>query len=563
MLNSLVQINYCYEYLLNQIPIGLLLYSHLVPAFVALAFGAFVLYKAKNLLSFNLFVICVAFAMWCFLDLASWFSFLGSDVTMFTWSLVDLFGLVFFFFSYYFLYVFITKKDLPLVQKMVGIILVLPTVVWTFLGMNLTAFEGNYCEALESEFITAYPYFVEAIFIIAVISLIVYYYKKITDRVHKREVLLAGAGVGLFLLFFFSATLSVNLLVNYAAVDYAYNFEIYGLFGMPVLLIILAYLVVKYKAFNVKLVGAQALVVALVVLIGAQFLFIQNSASRILNICTLIAALIFGYFLVKNVKKEIESREKIEKLAGDLKKANTRLLELDKQKSEFVSFATHQLRAPLTAMKGYTSLMLEGEMGTLSKEVREAIGRIYDSSRTLTNIVDDYLNISRIELGTMKYSFDVLNLRELVDSVIGELKPNIDKSGLAFAFVQTPANPNERFMVHADKDKLKQVVANLIDNSIKYTPKGSLEVSLAKITPERKIVFSVKDTGVGIAPEVMPKLFQKFLRADNANKQNIYGTGLGLFVAKEIVLAHKGRVWAESDGEGKGSTFYLELEMAV
>lgn len=563
MLNSLVQIQYCYEYLLNQIPIGLLLYSHLVPAFVALAFGAFVLYKAKNLLSFNLFVICAAFAIWCFLDLASWFSFLGSDVTMFTWSLVDLFGLVFFFFSYYFLYVFITKKDLPLVHKIVGMVAVLPTVIWTFLGMNLTAFEGNYCEALENEFVTVYPYYIEAIFIVAVISLVVYYYRKITDRAHKREVLLAGVGIGLFLLFFFSATLSVNLLVNYAAVEYAYNFEIYGLFGMPVLLIFLAYLVVKYKAFNVKLVGAQALVVALVVLIGAQFIFIQNSASRILNICTLIAALIFGYFLVKNVKKEIESREKIEKLAGDLKKANTRLLELDKQKSEFVSFATHQLRAPLTAMKGYASLIMEGEMGSITKEVRESVGRIYDSSKTLANIVDDYLNISRIELGTMKYSFEILNLKDLIENVIGELKPNIDRSGLAFALSTNPADPKERFMIHADKDKLKQVIANLIDNSIKYTPKGSLEVLLVKSAPDRRIVFSVKDTGVGIAPEVMPKLFQKFIRAENANKQNIYGTGLGLFVAKEIVVAHKGRIWAESDGEGKGSTFYLELEMAV
>mgnify|MGYP000632599809 FL=1 len=389
------------------------------------------------------------------------------------------------------------------------------------------------------------------------------YFRRTKDRVHRREIALAGTGIALFLGFFFSATLSVNLLVNYDIVEYAYNFEIYGLFGMPILLIALVYLVVKYKAFNVRLIGAQALVVSLVVLIGSQFFFIQNSASRILNVLTLVVSIVFGYFLVVGVKKEVESREKIEKLAGELKKANTRLLELDKQKSEFVSFATHQLRAPLTAMKGYTSLILEGEMGATTNQVREAVGRIYDSSKTLTNIVDDYLNISRIELGTMKYSFEVLNLKDLVESVIGELKPNIDRSGLAFAFSQVPADPKERFMVHADKDKLKQVVANLIDNSVKYTPKGSLEVGLLKSASDRKIVFSVKDTGVGIAPAVMPKLFQKFIRADNANKQNIYGTGLGLFVAKEIVSAHKGRIWAESDGEGKGSTFYLELEMAV
>ena len=120
-----------------------------------------------------------------------------------------------------------------------------------------------------------------------------------------------------------------------------------------------------------------------------------------------------------------------------------------------------------------------------------------------------------------------------------------------------------RDRVNADIDKLKQVIENLIDNSIKYTPKGNIIVSLSKDINNRKVLFSVKDNGVGISNEVMPKLFSKFVRADNANKQNIYGTGLGLFIAKEITTAHKGKIWAESDGDGKGSTFFLELDMAV
>jgi signal transduction histidine kinase len=98
---------------------------------------------------------------------------------------------------------------------------------------------------------------------------------------------------------------------------------------------------------------------------------------------------------------------------------------------------------------------------------------------------------------------------------------------------------------------------------VKYTPAGSVDISISRNTKDRKIIFSIKDTGVGISPEVMPKLFTKFVRAENANKQNIYGTGLGLYVAKEIVTAHKGRIWAESQGEGRGSTFFLELDMEV
>ncbi|MES3031266.1 MAG: HAMP domain-containing sensor histidine kinase [Patescibacteria group bacterium] len=272
---------------------------------------------------------------------------------------------------------------------------------------------------------------------------------------------------------------------------------------------------------------------------------------------------IFSLFLIRSVIKEVNQREHIEKLAKDLTDANTRLKELDKQKSEFVSFATHQLRAPLTAMKGYSSLILEGEMGKLVPTMKEAVTRIYDSSKTLANIVDDYLNISRIELGTMVYSFTVLDLRAMVKDVIAELKPNIEKTGLKFSFMTVPSGENEHFDVKADRDKLKQVIANLIDNSLKYTPSGSIEVALTKNAELHKIIFSVKDTGVGVSPEVMPKLFAKFVRANNANKQNIYGTGLGLFVVKEIVTSHKGRVWAESKGEGKGSTFFMEIDTAI
>jgi signal transduction histidine kinase len=303
--------------------------------------------------------------------------------------------------------------------------------------------------------------------------------------------------------------------------------------------------------------------VALIGLIFSLFFVKDEDVFYIIVTVTILLAIIFGALLVRSVRREILQREKIEILAQDLTKANTRLLDLDKQKSEFVSFATHQLRAPLTAMKGYASLILEGEMGTVTSETKQAIGRIYDSSTTLASIVDDYLNISRIELGTMKYSFDVIDLKDMVDHVIGELMPNIEKKGLEFTFSTTPSTPDTRFMIHADKDKLKQVISNLIDNSVKYTPKGSVKVSLEKNIKSRKILFAIKDTGVGIAPAVMPKLFHKFVRANNANKQNIYGTGLGLYVALQIVNAHMGSLWAESAGDGKGSTFFLELDMEV
>lgn len=333
-----------------------------------------------------------------------------------------------------------------------------------------------------------------------------------------------------------------------------------------------SYAVIRLKMFDVRVVATELLVFSLWLFIILRILLTNNIQERYVNGGLLVILIIVGILLIKSVIKEVKQREKIEKLAAQLQVANDRLTELDKQKSEFVSFATHQLRAPLTAMKGYASLLLEGDLGKISKDVRNAITRIFDSSNTLTSIVDDYLNISRIELGTMKYAFETIDLKDLVSHVIEELKPNIEKSKLNFSFT---ADPVKKFMVNVDKDKFKQIIANLIDNSIKYTPSGSINVVLEKkkvvkgagtntgVTDGPSIIFSVKDTGIGIANEVMPKLFAKFSRAENGTRQNIHGTGLGLFVAKEIVTAHKGKIWAESPGEGRGSAFFVELEEVI
>jgi signal transduction histidine kinase len=332
----------------------------------------------------------------------------------------------------------------------------------------------------------------------------------------------------------------------------------YGPYFTLIFTFFASYAIIRFKMFDVKIIATQLLVFSLWIFVLLRMLIADNLQDQIVNASLLLFLLIFGSLLMKSVIKEVESREKIEALAGDLEKANVRLTELDRQKSEFVSFATHQLRAPLTAMKGYSSLLMEGEMGPLTPEAREGVSRIFDSTNTLVNIVNDYLNISRIELGTMKYAFETIDLKTLVEDVIAEIKPNIDKSGLKFSF--TAENNGTDYRITADRDKLKQVIANLIDNSVKYTPRGSMWVTLSTDRAHHKFVFSVKDTGVGISPETMPRLFQKFSRAENANKTNIRGTGLGLYVAKEIIEAHHATIRAESPGEGKGSTFIVELE---
>lgn len=347
-----------------------------------------------------------------------------------------------------------------------------------------------------------------------------------------------------------------NLIMLLFFNDFSFNWL--GQVGTVVMIVAISYAVLKHHLFNVRVITTELFTFALWLFILIRTLSATDNTEKITNAILLLLTVVTGIFLIRSVKKEVEQRERIQNLASDLEKANKRLTELDRQKSEFVSFASHQLRAPLTAMKGYGSLLLEGDMGELPAAARDGIERIYDSTKTLVSIVDDYLNVSRIELGTMKYTFETIDLKMMVEDVIAELRPNIEKRGLKFAFKAEEGTADYR--TTADRDKLKQVIANLIDNSVKYTPSGTVDVTLGYDKPKHALVFKVKDTGIGIDPEVLPKLFQKFSRAENGTRTNIKGTGLGLFVAKQIVEAHHGSIRAESPGEGKGSSFIVELE---
>ncbi|MDB5259272.1 MAG: sensor signal transduction histidine kinase [Candidatus Taylorbacteria bacterium] len=533
----------------------LVYYSHLPITIISFFLGLFILLKdPKALPNRILFSLTLAFSAWVFLDSIFWASNRG-DVIMFVWSLQILVEPLIYISALYLIDVLVKKRDITFKKKLLIALVYLPIVILVPTSLTLSGFNTGSCLSEEGPIALYYTYGVELFYLLWILYFSVK--EVIKEKTGgRREIIMLSTGIIALLLCF-----SIGNIISSSTEDWTYA-QI-GLFTMPVFFGFLIYSIVKFKTFNIKLLATQALITGTAILIGAQLFFPSSVLDVVLTTITFITFLISGVFLVRSVKREVEQREKIEQLATGLQKANNRLTELDKQKSEFVSFATHQLRAPLTAMKGYASMILEGDLGTMGDPLREAVSRIFESSKTLTNIVDDYLNVSRIELGTMKYTLDKLDLNELVKSVIGELRPNIDaKKDVAFSFSADPGD----YIVSADRDKFKQVLANVIDNSLKYTPKGFVNVSLERIAlpagPGATIRFMVKDNGVGIAPEVMPKLFNKFSRANNASAVNIHGTGLGLFVAKDVVLAHHGKIWAESEGEGKGSAFIVELAAA-
>ena len=259
--------------------------------------------------------------------------------------------------------------------------------------------------------------------------------------------------------------------------------------------------------------------------------------------------------LYKETKNfSIKLEKEVEKATHDLKKANVQLKKLDAAKSEFISIASHQLRTPLTVIKGYISMMLEGNFGGLTKPESESLEKVFESNERLIQLVENLLNISRIESGRLQFNYQQVDMNKMVASVKEELEANAKRKGLILQYrAPTKSVP----IIKIDDEKIRQVVMNLVDNGIKYTKHGSVTVKLEQA--ENKIRFSVTDSGVGIRPEDMGNLFKKFSRGSGISLIHTEGTGLGLYVARMMIEAHHGKIWAESAGVGKGSKFCFEL----
>jgi signal transduction histidine kinase len=325
-----------------------------------------------------------------------------------------------------------------------------------------------------------------------------------------------------------------------------------SIFTFP-FIIFTSYAIFKQKLFNIKVAATAILVFLLSIILFFEVIFSDTLILIIFRSSAFFLVLVFGINLIRSVIKEVRQREKLESLSTQLSVANEKLKGLDKLKTEFVSLASHQLRSPLTAIKGYTSMLVGGDYGDINPEAKEAINRIMESSNNLTLVVEDLLNVTKIEQGGMKYEMEKFDFGELTRDTAKDLSIIAEKKWLKLLY-NIPED--KKYNVNGDKEKLRQVIVNLIDNSIKYTKEGQIDIDLK--LENGKVTLSIKDTGVGVSDGVKKKLFKKFSREDRADL-NTSGSGLGLYLVKEIVDAHKGRAWVESEGLGKGSTFFVEL----
>ncbi len=254
---------------------------------------------------------------------------------------------------------------------------------------------------------------------------------------------------------------------------------------------------------------------------------------------------------VKDLNENLQMR--IDAATKELRASNAQLQRLDKAKDEFVSMASHQLRTPLTSIKGYVSMILDGDVGEINDTMRHMLDEAFMSSERMVNLINDFLNMSRIQTGKFMIEKVSVDLSKVIKQEIDSLQPSAIAHDLRFEYKQ-PANFP---MVSVDEGKIRQVIMNFADNAIYYS-KPNTKIDIIVESNKDTISFMVKDHGIGVPESEQANLFTKFFRAANAKKQRPDGTGVGLYLAKRIVDAHDGRIIFEST-EGQGSTFGFSI----
>lgn len=285
------------------------------------------------------------------------------------------------------------------------------------------------------------------------------------------------------------------------------------------------------------------------------------SIARIAVVGT-AATIISAFVILWNRRLERTVAERTQALASktdELTAANEQLKQNEKLQKEFVDVAAHELRTPITPI--LTSIeTVERIAGPWGKEMlvlsEESFGMIHRNIRRLERLSSDILHVARIESGTLKLAKELFDLDRMINDVVIDTGRSLPESRRNVQIAFEPAHKGE-LIVDADQTKMYEVITNLMQNAIKFTPEGSIVISTEK--DDQSVIVRVKDTGSGIAPEILPRLFQKFASASSAHTMG--GTGLGLYVSKSIIEAHGGRIWAQNNDSGKGATFSFAIPL--
>lgn len=326
------------------------------------------------------------------------------------------------------------------------------------------------------------------------------------------------------------------------------NFQLnwMGQIGIIAMIGSISYSILQHKLFDIKVVAAQFIVFILCTSQLARLLLASNQTDKIIDVSFLTITIIIGTFLIRSVIKEVRLREQIEKLAEDLKHSN------DGQAS-LIHFMNHQVKGKFGNARNIFAELLTDDYGVMPDTAKPLLEKGLEETKKGVDYVQNILKGASAESGNLPYDMQPMNYRRVVEDIISKQKEIAETKGLRFDFQVEDG----KFDILGDALQLTEATRNLIDNSINYTQEGSIEVHLRD--DGNMIRLTIHDTGIGLSDDDKTKLFKSGGRGAESVKINVNSTGYGLVFVKGVIQAHKGRVWAESEGRGRGSTFVLEI----
>lgn len=320
-----------------------------------------------------------------------------------------------------------------------------------------------------------------------------------------------------------------------------FNLNWFGAVAVIIMSVSIFLSIIKYHLFNVQIVATEIFVFVLWIFTFVQFLVADYTILKITNAFLFLVMLIAGLLLIRSVIKEVEQRREL---------TNLNIL-----KNQFLSFASHQLKNPLAVIRGYAQLMLENKDN--EDKLINFYKKITNKIDDLLNLIEIFVNYRKIEEKKLDFKFELVNVVDLVKEVSDGIKILAAEKNLDFSFKTS----SEKIMVKVDPLKFTQVIQNILDNAIKYTRSGFVRIEIYTNDDTKEVIIKISDSGIGLDKNDKLKLFDQFYRSINV-KNYIEGSGLGLYVAKYIIEAHNGKIWAESEGINKGSTFFISLPLS-
>jgi signal transduction histidine kinase len=306
------------------------------------------------------------------------------------------------------------------------------------------------------------------------------------------------------------------------------------------------YAIFRYQLFNVKVITTEILVFLIWIFVLIRTLLSSDLENLLTNLGLLLSLNVAGLVLIRSVIKEVRQREQIEKLAQDLKKANEGQVSL-------MHFMNHQVKGRFGNAKNIFAELMTNDYGEMPGDAKPLLEKGLEETNMGIDYVQNILNSASAESGKLLYDMKPFDYRRVLEEAFEREKPRAEGKGLKFELNISDGD----YGIVGDLRQLSEATRNLIDNSITYTPKGNVSVSLNQ--DKYAVKLDISDTGVGLTTKDKSSLFKSGGRGEESLKFNVNSTGYGLAFVKGVVDAHKGRVWAESDGRNKGSTFYLEL----